>query len=385
MQQFFKKPAKLNDHQGGAASIYISGVVMVILTLIVVVFAQIVGNNYLEITESQYHLQAYYAAESSINDVRAEIHREIKDIQSNTSASNQDIDAALSSLNKDKCDDMSVTSSVLEDKDLSNNIESLCVLVDVSPKALIYDSVDTNRSLILNLEPVDKMGSPTNLNKLIFEWDHHNDNSSSRGGESGFTNASTWEANTIPVLRVQIIPVADPISFTRDDLKDNSRVFFLYPNDGSNNNSMWPPLGDDGKIIDGNCKDTPPNPRKLKCETSIDVSSFTNPNTRYVVRVQSIYNKAKLVLRGEYLGNTQEPAKFKNIQAEITATGRSNNIAERLRERIPLRPIYDLPEYGIDSAGDLCKILVTTEAEGVFLSQENRFPSGNLSCSIERS
>ncbi len=89
-----------------------------------------------------------------------------------------------------------------------------------------------------------------------------------------------------------------------------------------------------------------------------------------------------MVISGKEAGGA--PVKFKNIQAVITATGRSNNITERIRERIPLRPVYDLPEYAIDSAGDLCKILVATDHTGVHLYSEDQYESlfNKAACSL---
>ncbi len=92
-----------------------------------------------------------------------------------------------------------------------------------------------------------------------------------------------------------------------------------------------------------------------------------------MVRIQSIYNKARVVIKEYDVGDNATTARFKNLQAIITATGRSSHVAERIRERIPLRPIYDLPEYAIDSAEDLCKILVATDNTGVYLPDEGDY------------
>ena len=103
----------------------------------------------------------------------------------------------------------------------------------------------------------------------------------------------------------------------------------------------------------------------------------------YFTRIQSIYNPAQLRITGKLPGTPLEDAHFKNIQAVITATGWSGNVAQRIRERIPLRPIYDLPEYGIDSAEDLCKILVTTGHTGVYLDKREDAIRNDPSCSLK--
>ncbi len=83
MKRFLKakNQGKLNLNQAGAASIYVSMFIMAILSLITLTFVRIVSNNLKQARENQYSLQAYYASESAINDVRAAIHENIRATQ----------------------------------------------------------------------------------------------------------------------------------------------------------------------------------------------------------------------------------------------------------------------------------------------------------------
>ena len=285
------------------------------------------------------------------------------------------------------------------------NISYTCVSVEVDPTDLIYDHVGIDRSLVLPLEPTEgKSYDDKQMESLSFYWNHVEGVSDFRPpGATDFPPTSSWTSPTAPLLRVQITPVNHSLAFSRESLVNNTRVFFLYPSatgGGPQNPTDWPDQDADGEIIDGYCDPQ----RKVvvdgnneviqPCGVTIKMPAFgdietADPNVLstiddkliYFVRIQSIYQPAQLNIRGKLIGG--DDAHFKNIQAVITATGWSNNVAERIRERIPLRPVYDLPEYGIDSAETLCKILVTTESEGVYLDNEREDLHGEISCSLK--
>ena len=75
----FRNRVRLVADQRGAASIYVSFIIMVVLSLLSLTFAKIMSDRYIDIAESQYDLQAHYAAESAINTVRATIHDGLRD------------------------------------------------------------------------------------------------------------------------------------------------------------------------------------------------------------------------------------------------------------------------------------------------------------------
>ena len=79
LRPLLKNDSRVVKDQRGAASIYVSFIIMIILSLLALTFAQIMSDRYLEIAESQFDLQAHYAAESAINTVRATIHKSLRD------------------------------------------------------------------------------------------------------------------------------------------------------------------------------------------------------------------------------------------------------------------------------------------------------------------
>ncbi len=151
-------------------------------------------------------------------------------------------------------------------------IEYLCVSVDVAPQELIYDRVNLDRSLLLHLQPVESDDhDDVNLDTLTIEWAHDDKNLLSHpqsGTDTPFPPASSWGEQDIPLLRVQIIIVNTDQPYSRETLKANSRVFFLYPNDSSSNSVVWQKPSNDGTIIGGDCSTQHEN---LYCQSTFNL------------------------------------------------------------------------------------------------------------------
>ena len=258
-------------------------------------------------------------------------------------------------------------------------IEYLCVSVEVAPLDVVYDKISLDRSLVFGIEPVDDDYNDVNLSELTFEWGHADGefrpNLASTIPPDSLDTSSDWSYQTIPLLKVQVSIVNLDQKFDRAMLNSNTRVFFLYPHAAAGGDRDWRTAPGD-ELVGGDC-----DPNDLfACKVTFDLpppndaaldytSGAGQPSDQliYAVRIQSFYNEARLRITGRHGSLPREDAQFKNLQAVITATGRSGNVLERLRERIPLRPIYDLPEYALDSAGDLCKILAATDSAGAYL------------------
>ena len=274
-----------------------------------------------------------------------------------------------------------------------DSVEYSCVVVDVSPVDLIYDNVDTNRSLVLPLQAVDKDNNHLNLNKLVIEWDNTDSQSGGRPRSEtarALTDKSGWQdtasqLSDLALLRLQVIPVNTSQAFDRDDLNANNKVFFLYPNEGKNQAGAGVhnyQSSNSGSILAGNCLTGSREntdaingaSQLLTCRVvldnlplpnNIEPAGHTTGEIVYIVRIQAVYNSARLLITGDAGSVAGQPLLegFTDIQAIITATGRAINVFERLEERIPLRPVFDLPEYAIDSEETVCKLLASDSGQ----------------------
>ena len=278
--------------------------------------------------------------------------------------------------------------------DDGETVEYTCVFIDTRPDVLSYDSISTERSLVVHLQPVSADdGTDKPLSDLYIWWEAQE--SPTNPGPSFSSGSPTFPFPTradwnkpgspsrrqAPVLRVQLIPLPGS-SYHRATLREQTKTFFLYPSTDNGDAVFWPdssttpttPATASGEIIGGNCSSANPQSRfhpgsmdndpdgdgvlpKRVCGVrirSIDkVSSPSDINT-YVLRILSMYEPSSITVEGY---NGTERVVFKDIQVVVDATARAGHILRRIQERLPLIYIYDYPEYVLDIADDLCKNL----------------------------
>ena len=397
----------VGNRQSGIASIYVSLAVMVILSLIVFSFSFLMRREHVQASDRKANTQARYAAETAINDARRKIYSEI-----NTRLNDSSTDDLLQEpfdhgeMFKDYgCTNNSATPGYNPDLDgaAKDGIEYTCVTVSNSQEELIYDAINLHRSRLIIIQGVKDAGLHTNVaanpDQFTIKWDNisPDDNTSSdfaiNGGAGGHNNifpgGRNW-AYGAPVLRVQFIPInigywdklTTPATFkggfNRDDLTQESFTWFLYPSlyDSTNTNDTSIDSVDihngttpDGAIIPVRCSATVGD--NLPCELTIKKMDTFQRKTPadsknrlvYIIKVLPLYDKARLKISdGKFYDITKTPAtvenlRFVNEQIGITATGRAGSVIYRTTEIIPVLPPYDRPEYAIDSAEDICKLI----------------------------
>lgn len=338
--------------QQGMVSIIVSSVIVTILALIVLSFASIMRNAQQQALDKQLNAQAFYAAETAVNDVR------------------QQLFAGTLNENIDTCDNAkSGSQQVTSDKVNANSSitsEIGCVTVNVRPQKLTYDSVSLDRSKVASINPVDSSGNPVTLNTLSIVF-------SDPDGQTSYATKnlppySSW-GNGPGMLRIEVIAVPSG-SIDRTALRDNNRVYFV--NTGSSGSA---PIGVDWSTTTVQSIANGCNSASNQCGiriTGLPVSGVRN----YIVRLRSYYKPVSVEVTGTSSSGT---VNFGNAQAIVDATGRSNDVVYRTREVIPLNPDYDYPEYGVQ-AGDLCKRIA---ADTTTVSVENTGNSvNNPACSL---
>ena len=392
---------KLNRSQSGVVSVYVSLVVVIILFLLAFSFASMSARDHAQVHEEIFNVQASYAAETAINDVRQELYKQI--LSSRSQAGNSAVNNIWSFGSSDgRCPKGKNVHPAWRDGKLTpdgkhGNVEYSCVVVDLSPTEVIFDTLDVDRSLVLPLQAADLKGNHLNLTNLIIGWDQASPvfttsmtNIPSSVGSNLWLPAGEWK-NPIPVLRLQVTIVNIDQKFTRQDLNKNTQVFYLYPSfnddDSKYGSHQYPGesvLLIDGQrkkaqILDGNCiKDQSSLDSNLGfvCQASLTGmphSGMISPTVKevddrlvYFVRLQSIYTPARIRVSGSVAGGSVDWG-FKDIQAKVTATGRSGSVLERVEERMPLQPLYDRPEFALDSEETICKILANNANQGAYL------------------
>src|SRR5262245_1378660 len=118
---------KLAKNQKGMVSILVTMVIMIVVSLIVLGFAKIIRREERQSLDRQLSTQAFYAAESGINDAVKKISDDIKNNVTVPTKTSCDPDNHYTTSNQ--LDGTTITYS--------------CLLIDPTPNTLEYSSINT--------------------------------------------------------------------------------------------------------------------------------------------------------------------------------------------------------------------------------------------------
>lgn len=352
----------------GFASMIIAAILVIVLSLLTVGFAELMRHNETQQLNRQLSDQAYYAAESGVNDAVAALNAGYNQPKTNCSPLTAQPAGAGGGNAWEYLSDNNVAGSVTP-----NSPQWTCLLMDLTPNSLVYNPVGTTSPKTFIFEPVDGSGSgvPVALNTLTIYWQGSNQTSSptfqnSSGIDSrAFPPVSNWGSST-GVLRISITPLSD---LSRQGLINNTYTAFLYPStsSGSGDYSDGTGLsGGNGNIINGGCSANPPSGQPLDCSVTIANIPYDNsPNGEsYLMTLRSIYSPSYVYIvgcssSGACTSDSGDLVDFNGAQTMIDSTGKDLNVLKRIQVRVPDRPNYPLPGYDAEAAGNICKTVNT--------------------------
>lgn len=312
-------------NESGIVSLIVTLVMMIVITLIVLGFAEISRNEQRSSLDDQLSAQAYYAAESGINDVRSVIDAAVaagSSVQDKTVCGNQGV--------------YTLSSTV----DATHDVSYTCVLVNSSPTTLVYTAGYTS-----TVVPIIS-ASGAAFNSLQLSWKVPAGFSGSAA--SCYTNLANvdtlpvasgtgqWGCN-YPLLRVDMLNAN--IGLSRTNWGPNTSTMFFVPfNSGSVANSIA--LGAHGTMVPAQCNAT-------NCTASITGLA----GTTYYMRVTTLYRtNSQLII-------TSVGKAFSGAQATIDATGKAQDVLRRVLVAVDLTDAnaYKVPSGAIISEDSVCK------------------------------
>jgi Tfp pilus assembly protein PilX len=317
-------------HQGGFASIIVTMIIMSILLVITVGFVRFMAREQRQSLDRQLSTQAFYAAESGVNDA----------------VENLDEIEVDENGKKDTCDVLKApfNGGVLSSDD--DTVAYTCVLVDKKPTFLRYDTVDQVSGQVLNIQ------AESAIDSIIISWQALDVGS---GGESlsfpenrevgNFNNIDNWNHDT-GVLRIALTPLnGTGVDMRRDSLVFNTYTAFLYPTDSTTIGSATTRYigGSDnarnqGEIVPASCNSD--NTPKM-CKVTITGLSANH----YVLAMRSIYKNSSVVVSAQNVG--EDELELINAQAVIDVTGRASDVLRRIQVRVPLSSEIDNPSFAM--------------------------------------
>ena len=309
------KRTSLRKNESGLVSFFVTIIIMIILSLVVLGFSQVSRADETNSLNKQLSLSAYYAAESGINEAYAVVRNVINTngsfipTQSNNCTS---VNTGPGIPASPPAPEYIVSgSNVL---DAGSGTEYSCLLVNPTPKQLSF-SPNPGQSWVVNLQSAN---NPTSvLNTLNINYSEAGQSSAcgvlgNNPSNPVFLPALTpnqmtanneWPATCPPVLRIDLVPIQASISSA--NLDSGVRTFFVYPNTSAGT-AVWPLTN--GSTYGSTCNGNPNT-----CNFSL---KGLNVNNDYYMRLQYIYGSSPTyTITGTDSSNN--PISFEGAQAQI--------------------------------------------------------------------
>jgi hypothetical protein len=301
----------LAENESGFASIVIALVLILVLSLLTVSFAKLARREQQNALNKSLSLQAYYAAESGINDI-------YNKIKSNT------ITDTTSNVNTNTCLDP----SLLENGGVVNgstDVSYSCALVHLKLPALVFGSVGADTDHSITFTPDTDLGQG-----LAVSWGSTTSKSLAPAN-AGFLpatgGASNW--NYPAVLQVSIVPLS---SVDRTSLTTKMYTAYLYPSSGGGSTVYAVPEGQ-VPVVAGNCSGSGDYPCSVKF-----MGLAQQP---YLIHIHTFYDESNISIGGKSsIGST---VNFTDGQALIDVTGKAKNVLKRIQVHVPYHQTATVP------------------------------------------
>jgi hypothetical protein len=346
-----RKINNLQRDQAGFASIVIALILIIVLALITVGFAELARREQQNALDKQLSSQAYYAAESGVNDVDQAILQSIKSPSGTpTTPSLASLTPAPSGLlNPNQC----LESQTGLDTDLSklpsntlgpavNGVTYSCILLNLQPPQLAKTPLSADTTWT-NIFGTTGGGA---LSALTINWGSLTNKPARTSG--GFTprNGSPTNWNSPAVLQVSITPLGN---LNRTALINNTFTTYLYPQCSGSNIATYnsQSVSQQVPIVNGN---------GTKCSSGTYSATINNLSgtvgESYVINVLDYYDDSSVSISNATDGTG--PLDFTNAQALIDVTGRAKNVLRRIQVHVPLNQPGPTPAYTVEGQ-NICK------------------------------
>lgn len=323
-----KRSSHQKIDQQGLVSIIVTLIIMAVLSLIVIGFAQLARQEQRRSLDRQLSTQAQFAAESGINSAR----NAIKGASAFT-GDLTDCNAynALSAADKAKFGSL----------DLNDNTKVTCLLLKQGQIELLYGNVGADQSQSIPLN-----GSQA-IDSVTIKWKNTAGSTSPVPTSTKFPPKGTWSSG-LGVLRIELVPLN---GFSRASLSSGRRVLFAYPEQVTATPEIaYGAINGATPVLGGNCGTS------ANCQVKITGLLASFPGLKnYYLRVKSIYASSNLTVCVNDCAGTE----LRNAQVSVDSTGKAQDVIKRINARIPARPeTGDLyPEYVLESIDSVCKRL----------------------------
>jgi hypothetical protein len=315
---------KLN--QSGMVSIIVTIVLIIVLSLIVIAMSRNSIREQRQSLDRQLSDQAFYNAESGINDWVNKLFT----------------DPALPA-SKDDCAPGDLSTIGTEGTN-----SYTCVLYNKTPEELVYEGVGLNNGKTVEINPT------AGLDELTFTWTPDNDNPEVSGCNLG--SASSALPASLPVgcdAGVLELTIIDPSVLNRDDLINNQSISYFLPNNSGSVASVDIATSK-GRANQGRRIPTLCDTATKECKATVRVNIASG--SKMFANFKFLYNSSNLRINGKLAGNL---VKFVGAQYMLDVTGKANDVLRRVQVRVPVKSQFDGTNFSIQTSESLCKLIET--------------------------
>jgi Tfp pilus assembly protein PilX len=330
-------------NQQGIVAIIVTMIIMTILSLIVLGFAQLTRREQRQSFDRQLGMQAFYAAETGINDVRNRLQTSpVAESLSHTT----DCQAFKNDTGLDTIDELR-----------GPDVTYSCLLVDQSPTVLVYDNINQNSSVVV---PIREKNNAV-IDSITIGWEDAEGGLDTSGCPAFRVFPALWADCDTGILRVEFVPFSAAAS--RNDLTESRFIGFMQPSYGGGSSSVDYAAGsganNQGNIFSINCTNGAGGRDCTVQLTGLNI-------TRGYLRLQALYRPAAVSVCSPDCSAGVELA---DAQAQVDVTGRAVDVLRRIQVRIPIGiGSDDYPEFALQTLNTLCKRLAIAPPATVNLS-----------------
>lgn len=359
---------RISRQNKGFVSIFAVLIIMGILSLIMVGFSALVRRTQKQTLDNQLSNQAFYAAESGVNDAA-------KVLASNPTYS------------KTSCQDATNDPpEFVYTLDANSSVGYTCVLVSTTNSTLDFSNVPLQGQS----NPVTaNLRSSTGNNIIRFDIAWTSTITFRRRANTNLPVSSSW-GNNIGMLRVDLTPDDSTNGYDRASLITKSFTFYLYPTSAGVNGPFTVSSGvaaggsaNQGQIFYvNNCT---PSAGTVTCTATMQLEPATA--SKYVMRLQSLYASSNVSIKNG-VDSTLSSINWVGGQANVDVTGKANDVYRRIQVRLPIGQSGLTPAFSLQSSNSVCKIIsvlpgnTVADRGGTFGAVLNNASNPDNSCAI---
>ena len=328
---------RLSEDQTGIVSIMVTIIMMLVISLLVIGFGTVTRRNVREALDRQLSTQAYYAAETGVNDVLTALNKgSLTDADLLTSSYATDCSGAQSLTTK-----LSAINHVANQNYLNadGSVAYTCLLANPEPNSLVINvPINDTESTHVN---------PSAATNLMFTWESQDpSNGSAASCPTTFQPQSAWTGNCpYGILRLDLYKVTGGNAAAA---ANNTATVYLLPS-AAGAASPTAITYNAPTIVKANCSAS----SKTCSATLLDASDALFSGD-YYVRTSNLYlGSGNVTISPSSAAST---VTFKDSEILIDVTGKAQDELRRVQERISNRDVVTPKSLnGVASGSSVCK------------------------------